>query len=80
MKLTDLHFRAAELVATKQLGSRPLLQRKLRINAGLASQILIDLAAHGIVGPPQIDQHRVVLVTDPKRAHEILTAAQKAGQ
>jgi DNA segregation ATPase FtsK/SpoIIIE-like protein len=78
--ITDLHFRAADLVATTQFGSRPMLQRRLRIGPGLAEQILIDLAGHGIVGRSRYCQHRDVLVTDPKRAQEILTHAQKAGQ
>lgn len=80
MKITDLHHRAAELVSTTQLGSRPMLQRRLHITAGLAEQILIDLAGHGIVGCSRHCQRRDVLVTDPKRAHEILADAQKAGQ
>jgi DNA segregation ATPase FtsK/SpoIIIE-like protein len=80
MKLNDLHFRAAELVSTTQFGSRPMLQRRLRIGPGLAEQILTDLAEHGIVGYSRHSQHRDVLVTDPQRAHLILTDAQKAGQ
>jgi DNA segregation ATPase FtsK/SpoIIIE, S-DNA-T family len=80
MKLNDLHFRAAGLVCTTQFGSRQVLQRRLRIGFGLAEQILMDLAEHGIVGPPNGSLPRDVLVTDPQRAHAILTDAQKAGQ
>lgn len=48
----DLLATAADLVTTSQLGSASMLQRKLRINFGLAVRLLNDLEQLGIVGPP----------------------------
>lgn len=42
---------AAELVLTSQLGSLPMIQRKMRIGFATAGAIMDRLAAHGLVRP-----------------------------
>jgi Ftsk gamma domain len=54
---------AAELIVSAQFGSVAMLQRKLKIGAARAKNLMVTLEGHDIVGPDQHGKARDVLVT-----------------
>lgn len=75
---TDLLEQAATMVISTQFGSTAMLQRKLRIGAAKAQNLMLVLEEHGIVGPaPVPGQARDVLVT-LDRLPEVLAAVADA--
>lgn len=59
---------AARLVTATQFGSTSMLQRRLRIDADLAAQLMTALEGSGIVGPATGSAARDVLVTSDELA------------
>lgn len=53
---------AAELIIRSQLGSPPMIQRKLRIDRALTTKIMFRLRRHGIMRPPGDDGSCEVVV------------------
>ena len=58
----DVVDHAAELIINSQLGSVPMLQRKLRVELKEAERVMNALEERGIVGPAQGVRAREVLV------------------
>ncbi len=58
----DIVDHAAELIVNSQLGSVPMLQRKLRVDLAEAERVMNMLEDRGIVGPAQGVRAREVLV------------------
>ncbi len=58
----DIVEHAAELIINSQLGSVPMLQRKLRVELSEAERVMNVLEDRGIVGPAQGVRAREVLV------------------
>lgn len=75
MTADDLLFQAAEIITSTRFGSTNMLQRKLRVGFAKAGQLMDQLEAAGIVGPPNGSQARDVLL-DPQTAHQILEGAR----
>jgi hypothetical protein len=63
---TELLVQAAELVVSTQFGSASMIQRKLRVGAGKAHDLIARLEGHGVVGPAQGSKARDVLVRPDK--------------
>ncbi len=59
---------AAELVINSQLGSVPMLQRKLRVDLAEAERVMNELEKRGIVGPAHGVRAREVLLKPEDRA------------
>jgi S-DNA-T family DNA segregation ATPase FtsK/SpoIIIE len=66
----DIVDHAGELIINSQLGSVPMLQRKLRVDLAEAERVMNKLEERGIVGPAQGVRAREVLVKpdDPSEA------------
>ncbi|NNF53724.1 MAG: hypothetical protein HKN03_04690 [Acidimicrobiales bacterium] len=62
----DVVDHAADLVINSQLGSVPMLQRKLRVELTEAERVMNVLEDRGIVGPAQGVRAREVLVKPPE--------------
>ena len=63
---------AAEVVVQHQSGSTSLIQRKLRLGYNRAGSIIDQLETAGIVGPPEGNKARKVLVRDEIALEELL--------
>ena len=70
---------AAELVITSQVGSRSMLQRKLRVGYAVITQIMADLETLGVVGPEEGGKARDVL-PDPEDLPGVLEAIARRHQ
>jgi S-DNA-T family DNA segregation ATPase FtsK/SpoIIIE len=79
----DIVDHAAELIINSQLGSVPMLQRKLRVELKEAERVMNVLEERGIVGPAQGVRAREVLMKpeDAETADDAsATAAKPAGK
>ncbi len=77
----DVVDHAAELVINSQLGSVPMLQRKLRVELAEAERVMNVLEDRGIVGPAQGVRAREVLVKPPEsEAHSAQKVAAEKPQ
>jgi DNA segregation ATPase FtsK/SpoIIIE-like protein len=63
LSIYELVGAATELVVRSNLGSTALLQRKLRIDYQRALYLMNELECLGVVGPPQRNKARRVLLT-----------------
>jgi DNA segregation ATPase FtsK/SpoIIIE-like protein len=83
-KERDVFEHAAELIINSQLGSVPMLQRKLRVDLKEAERVMNVLEERGIVGPAQGVRAREVLVkpdelesTTEQSAAEVVKSSTK---
>ena len=53
---------AARIVVENRIGSTSALQRKLKVGYAMASRIMGELEARGVVGPPNGSKPREVIV------------------
>jgi DNA segregation ATPase FtsK/SpoIIIE-like protein len=53
---------AARIVVENRIGSTSALQRKLKVGYAMASRIMDELEARGVVGPPNGSKPREVIV------------------
>ncbi|MGW7197531.1 DNA translocase FtsK [Streptomyces chryseus] len=75
----ELILHAAELVVSTQFGSVSMLQRKLRIGAAEADRLMSALEEHRVVGPPDGNRAREVLVPTGALPLVMLKLAQDLG-